>query len=188
MDTLEARLSRLVAGTPWLIELLQVVRDAGPPGSYVAAGAIRNSVWDSLHGRPPANSVADIDVVYFDPSPTEVDWAQRLGSARPGYLWDVTNQATIHEWQSVYFGRAVAPYSSVAEALESWPETATAVGARLNGSGTVEVLAPFGLVDLFLLRVRPSPKVVDLAAYQARVDAKAWQRRWPRLHVLSSRS
>jgi hypothetical protein len=186
MEPLEARLSHLVAGTPWLMRLLQVVREAGPQGSYVAAGAIRNSVWDSLHGRPPANSLADIDVVYFDPSATEVDWAQVLGSALPGYLWDVTNQATIHEWQSVYYGRAVSPYGSVAEALESWTETATAVGVRLNGSGGVDVVAPFGLVDLFQLRVRPSPKVLDLAAYQARVRAKAWQRRWPRLHVLSS--
>jgi hypothetical protein len=38
----------------------------GPPGACIAAGAIRELVWNVLTGRPTGAPSADLDVIYFD--------------------------------------------------------------------------------------------------------------------------
>ncbi|HMI86308.1 MAG TPA: hypothetical protein VK550_19575 [Polyangiaceae bacterium] len=45
------QLTEMVRSTPWLLETIQIVRDVGPPGGYVAAGAVRDTVWNWLTGR-----------------------------------------------------------------------------------------------------------------------------------------
>ncbi len=79
-----------------------------------------------------------------------------------------------------------APYRSTADAMTHWLETPTAVAVRLEATGTLALLAPLGLDDLFRLWVRPShhARCHRLAAYRARVAAKAWQKTWPKLRVL----
>ena len=69
--------------------------------------------------------------------------------------------------------------------IAHWPETATAVAARLDPGG-VEILAPHGLADLLALVARPTPAHrADPAAMLARIAAKSWLTRWPRLQVLA---
>ncbi len=78
-----------------------------------------------------------------------------------------------------------APYRDLAEALAHWPETATAIAARLGPAG-VEVLAPHGLADLLAMIVRPTPAHrARPAAMLSRIAAKGWTTRWPALQVLA---
>jgi hypothetical protein len=37
------------------------------PDGYIAAGYIRNRVWDHLHGFTERTPLNDVDVVYFNP-------------------------------------------------------------------------------------------------------------------------
>lgn len=67
-ERLADALQKIVNATPWLLEVLAAVRATGLPQAYVAAGCIRNTVWDSRHGRTCSAPSGDIDVVYFDPS------------------------------------------------------------------------------------------------------------------------
>lgn len=48
------------------MECLQAVRALNLPDWFIAAGFVRNAIWDHLHSLPmtPLN---DVDVVYFDP-------------------------------------------------------------------------------------------------------------------------
>jgi uncharacterized protein len=177
-------LTSIVRETPWLLEILRTIAAAAPPGSYAAAGVIRNCVWDFLHGRRAAEPTGDVDVIYHDPACLRVLPERQLESSLPQYRWEVTNQATVHLWQSAKLGRFVPPYASLDAALRSWPETATAIAVALGENGGLEVLAPFGLTDLFSLIVRPSPHLCDLDAYRCRIRDKEWQARWPRLTVL----
>ncbi len=177
-------LTRVVRATPWLLEVLHVIATDAPPKSYAAAGVIRNTVWDVLHGRHGAEPTGDIDVVYYDPACQRVTLEQRLKRRLPQYRWEVTNQATVHLWQSAKLGSPVEPYPSLAAALRSWPETATCVAVALGENGGLEVVAPFGLTDLFSMIVRPSPELRDPNAYRCRSRDKDWQTRWPRLTVL----
>ena len=187
MNDLVAALQRIVFSTPWLVDILRVVRDVGPPDAHVGAGVIRNTVWDCLDEAHRVVPVADVDVVYFHPlppgTPQADQWALRLRCALPGYRWDVTNQATVHYWQSRQLGRRISPYRSLEAAIASWPETATALAVKLSQAGALTTIAPYGLRDLFELRLRPSPGAKDTSAYLARLQQKNWKSRWPRLTV-----
>ena len=50
-----------------MIETLAAVRDLALPDGWIAAGFVRNRIWDHLHGYAEPTPLNDIDVVYFDP-------------------------------------------------------------------------------------------------------------------------
>jgi hypothetical protein len=180
---LHSNLTRIILDVPWLVEVLHCVSGFGPPGAYVAAGAIRNTVWDALHGRVPETPRGDVDVVYFASGERSPEHAARLRRALPQYDWEVTNQALVHEWQSAELGRRVAPYASLGDALRVWPETATSVAVAFTVAPALDVVAPHGLADLFAMRVRPSPDLLERRHYSNRVESKGWSRRWPLVTV-----
>jgi len=180
---LQQRLELIVRATPWLLTVLETVRSLGLPDWYLAAGAIRNTVWDVLHDSTSSQPLSDLDVIYFDPANLISDAEDKLRAAAPKYSWEVTNQATIHRWQSSATGRDIPAYDSIATSMAGWPETATAVGVRLSKRGTMEFIAPHGLADLFSLIVRPSPAASDPRAYTSRLQQKSWHLRWPRLLI-----
>ena len=72
------------------------------------------------------------------------------------------------------------PLSCSADALPRFVSASFAVGVRLEADDEITVLAPFGLEDLFALRLRPNPE--RRAAGFARV-ADAMRARWPELTV-----
>lgn len=180
-----AELARFVAARPGMLAPLAAVAAHGPPDAWIGAGFLRNAVWDALSGRDPgAIPPADLDVVFHDPadaSPARDAAAEAaLSAMAPGLPWSVANQARMH------LRNGHAPYRDLADALAHWPETATAVAARLGPAG-VEVLAPHGLDDLFGLILRPTPAHrARPAAMLARAAAKAWTARWPGLRVLTA--
>ncbi len=65
----------------------------------LAAGFVRNLVWDRLHGLV-ATPFTDIDVIYFDPADlsreTENRYEAELRILAPEYPWSVKNQARMH--------------------------------------------------------------------------------------------
>lgn len=69
------------------------------------------------------------------------------------------------------------PYAGTADAIGRWPETCTAVAARLAADGRVEVLAPWGVTDLLGLVVRPTPAFARRLDVFERVRAKEWTER-----------
>lgn len=78
------------------------------------------------------------------------------------------------------------PYHSTENALLYWPETATAIAVRMGRSGLIEVIAPYGLDDLFALRLRPTPVFAQhkLAIFSQRVAEKRWLQRYPCLQLI----
>jgi len=178
----QAALRALVAADPERMRLLRLVRDLGPPDCWIGAGFVRGAVWDHLHGYPPSLPAGDIDVVWFDRARANPDEDRRreteLTSSAPEVMWSVKNQARMHK------RNGDAPYASTEDALRHWPDTATAVAVQLTHDG-LDVLAPFGLDDLFSMIVRPTPAFAGdrLAIVRARMHEKRWLERWPRLRV-----
>lgn len=180
------QLSSWVCGERWLYDTLRLVREFGPPLGYVGAGSIRNLVWNRCTGRDSAGAETDVDVVYFDPteSSDRSHQYQAILVERDQTLeFEVINQAFVHIWLRQVTGGARSAFNSLEEALRSWPETATAVAVRLDERDCLDVIAPFGLDDLFRLVVRPNPQCPSPEAYKARVSQKAWASRWPELHI-----
>jgi len=165
---------------PLILSILKQVEALSLEDGWVGAGLIRNAVWNHLHGRPAESSLdGDVDVVYFDLNDTsperDIAIEGRLSGENADIPWSVHNQARMHA------RNGDAPYRNVEDAIRCWPETATAIAARLNGAN-VEVLAPHGVQDLVDLIVRPTPAFLQKkSVYDIRISSKDWARRWPRL-------
>jgi hypothetical protein len=86
----------------------------------------------------------------------------------------------VHLWFEGRFGEPYAPLSSSAEALERFVTTANAVGVRLEADDRLTISAPFGLDDLFSLRLRPNP-LRSATGFRAKVEGVV--ARWPELAV-----
>lgn len=183
-----AALTAIIRNTPFLMEVLAGLRAARLPEGLLVSGAIYNSVWNALTGRPPQNGIADIDLIYFDESDLSYegeDKVIRAMDARFAHLplpVQVRNQARVHLWFEKRFGQAVPPLRSAAESLGRYASTTHAVAVRLEDDDTLTLLAPFGLEPLFAFRVEPNPVLDNRAAHDAKgVRAK---RIWPELTVL----
>jgi len=61
------------------------------------------------------------------------------------------------------------------------------VGVRRTEEGTVDILAPLGLADLFALRLRHNPAQASAQIFRERVETKRWMQRWPELQLVSTR-
>ncbi|MGC5309695.1 nucleotidyltransferase family protein [Micromonospora zamorensis] len=190
MTTDEEELRELVAGCAWLTRALTVVRDAGLPDAWIGAGALRDLVWGERYGDGfDPTTVRDVDVVFFDPTRLTRDDDHRatasLTAAWPAPPWQARNQAAVHTWYAARFGGdPIEPYRSVAEAVATWPEYATAVVVRLDPTDRLEVCAPYGLADLLDGVWRHNPARVDVARSRQRLARHRPAQRWPGVTVI----
>jgi len=167
------------------LRLLRFVQSLALPDCWIAAGFVRNAVWDSLHGRAPSPPSGDIDVIWFDPLAAERSndllFEARLASLDGSIQWSVKNQGRMH------LRNGDAPYQSSYDAMRFWPETATAVAVRLGVADDIEIAAPFGLADLNAGILRPTPRFSGdkRAVFEDRIRSKSWLERWPLLRVSS---
>lgn len=189
---LEVRLCQLALSSPWFFPALQAARDLRLDAWCIGAGAVRNLVWDHLHGYAQPSQLSDLDLAYFDAtdltSEHDAELQQRLMQAMPDTPWEVTNQASVHNWFEQYFGHAVQPLASLHEAVASWPEYATSVGLCLKPDLTIEVIAPHGLDDLFNCVVRRNSARVSPDTYVARIAQKNYVGRWPKVTIVREES
>ncbi len=184
----EEDLIQIVQEQDWLMKLLKATRELDLPDCYIAAGAVRNTVWNYLHGFPTQNNQQDVDVAYFDSSDVNgektEDYQRFLQNKSPTVRWEVVNQAGAHLMDCTKEVARPAAASSC-EAIAYWSETATCVGVRLEKDDSLTIAAPHGLDDLMNLIVRPVPKPYQsLELYERRLGEKRWQKIWPRLTIL----
>lgn len=162
-----------------IIETLTIVKNLKLNDCWVGAGFIRNKVWDILHEKRTIK-LNDIDVVFFDETniseKLEKEIEQKLTEIDPKIKWSVKNQARMH------LRNNHLKYINTENAISYWPETATAIAVRLNLNDKIEILAPYGLNDLFNLIVKPTPNF-DLIVFQKRVNEKQWKKQWKNLKL-----
>jgi uncharacterized protein len=186
-----SRFEEIVRTTPWLMEALLAARDVDAPQWLVGAGALRNAVWDRLHGFAEPTPLADLDVAFFDPAdltPARDDEVEAaLRARRPEVPWEAKNQAAVHLWYPRRFGLEVEPFTSAAKAVATFPETATAVGVRLEHDDGLTVVAPYGLDDLLGLVHRHNPRRATVELYERRLATKRIAERWPRVTIVPAR-
>ena len=80
-------------------------------------------------------------------------------------------------WYQERFGYAIERYRSSADAIATFPTTATAVGVR-RIHGEFECCAPFGLDDLFGLVVRPNKRQNNTVHLRGESRAVAFYLAW----------
>jgi hypothetical protein len=170
-----------------LMTVLETVRELGLPDPLVFSGAVYQTVWNALTDRPADHGIRDYDVGYFD-ADTSYDAEdlviRRFAAALDQPLRDrveVRNQARVHLWFPQHFGSPYDPLTSTAEALTRFVCPAFAVGVRLAPDRQLEVVAPFGLEDVFAMRLRPNPLRAVSRDWETIIGSVT--RRWPELAV-----
>jgi uncharacterized protein len=188
---LRERLTAIVFATPSLMQVLRVVRSLELPDWLVMSGAVYQRVLNHMSGRPPDYGVRDYDLGYFDASDISYD-AEDLVIRQVAAAFDeplkpmveARNQARVHVWFEAHYGEPYTPLASTAEALERFVSPMFAVGVRLERDDRLYVRAPFGLADLFALRLRPNPWR-PFGGFES-VAGNVW-RRWPEVIVETRR-
>jgi hypothetical protein len=183
MSGLEGRMAAILRGAPGLMRVLTVARELDLPDWLVFSGAVYGPVWNHLTGRPPDHGLSDYDLGYFDGSDISYEAEdvviRRVADAfEPPLreLVEVRNQARVHLWFEDHFGESYTPLACSAQALERFAAPAFAVGVRLEADDRLTIFAPFGLDDVFALRIRPNPNRRARSLPQIIAKANA---RWP---------
>ena len=189
---LHERLTAILRATPPLMRVLTVARRLCLPDWLVFSGAVYQPVLNHLTGRPLDYGIKDYDLAYFDASDLSYE-AEDAVIRRVSDAFDepvrsmlqVRNQARVHLWFETKFAEQYPPLSCTAEALERFASATFAVGVRLEADDRLHIVAPFGLADLFALRLVPNPcrKAVGFARASADV-----RRRWPEVVIENARS
>ncbi|WP_181958258.1 nucleotidyltransferase family protein [Nonomuraea deserti] len=186
LDEQLAAMPRVLGTNPVLTAVLHQARTLDLPGWWVAAGAIVQTVWNHVTGRDPGYGIKDYDLIYHDPS--DLSWEAENEVIRVGRRVfgdvpvEIRNEARVHMWYEERFGVPCPPYDSTEDAIDSFPATTCALGARITAAGEWQVYAPYGVSDAFGLRLRPNPRLAPRHVYEAKVAR--WTRDWPELTAL----
>ncbi len=160
------------------MQVLKSAQKLNLPQWMIGAGFVRNKVWDHLSGNTNRGHSTDVDLIYFDPLNTDESVEKQYDKELRALLnvdWSTKNQARMHVINSD------EPYSSAADALAHWPETATCIAVSLKGDKPV-LIAPHGIEDLVSMIVRTGPLFAEGAQrVKERVEEKKWVERWPTL-------
>ena len=168
--------------------MMKIIHTAGTldlPDWWICAGFVRSKIWDTLHGFKERTMTPDVDVIYFDPAIINEDDEKKLEdelkSLMPVIPWSVKNQARMHVVNQI------PPYSSSEDAISKFPETATALGVKLDKENKLVLTAPCGLEDVLHMEIKPTPFFTETkeraAIYEERLIKKNWTAKWPMVKV-----
>ncbi len=187
-EELAQHLAILIAGSPRVMHVLRTIRTLQIPDWRLFSGAVYQTVWNALTERDADHGIKDYDIGYFDP---DTSWdaedaiikrAAAACTAPLDTMVEVRNQARVHLWFEDKFGEVYPALSDTDEALTRFVCPAFAVGVRLLDDDGLNISAPFGLTDLFTMRLRRNPTrgITDAAFERVTSSAKA---RWPEVEI-----
>lgn len=175
------RIVELITQDPVRVKALECVSKLCLPQCYIAAGFVRNLVWDALHSFDVATPLNDADVIYFasdENAPNAyLQYESQLKQLMPEINWQVRNQALMPT------RNGDLPYTSSLDAMSYWPEQETAVAVRLVAPDNYECIAAFGYESLFGYCVTHNPKR-SRETFENRVNSKGWLVRWSSLRTV----
>jgi len=186
--------SQMILENPMLADALQRLQELEGEASefWLVSGALYNSIWNQLTGRPVLHGLKDLDIIYFDGS--DLSWeAEDAVISRGADVFrdfplpvEIRNQARVHLWFEKRFGQPYAPLRSATESIERYATIAHCVGARLakdNEPADYRLLihAPFGLDDIFSFRIRPNRAIDNRETHE--IKAERALKFWPELIV-----
>ncbi|WP_347551579.1 nucleotidyltransferase family protein [Pseudalkalibacillus hwajinpoensis] len=181
----ESDIIKLIQDDAWMMEILYCAKKLYLPDWWICAGFVRSKVWDTIHGFEKRTPLPDIDVIYFDSSRTEEAnekaIEKKLHKEVSGIPWSVKNQARMHVINEA------EPYRSSIESVSKFPETATALGVKLDYQNKLTLAAPYGLDDVIHMVVKPTPyfkqsdKLMEI--YSRRIKLKKWTLKWSKLSI-----
>ncbi len=185
---LDALAQRYLRESPGVMAVLEAVRETRLPDWRLFSGAVYQTLWNGLAGRPADHGIRDYDIAYFDTDLSrnaEAHHQAKLLAHVPDPMRgriEAINQARVHLWFAKKFGRPYAALTDTDGALRRSLFTAHAVGVRLEPDDSLAIAAPYGLDDIFDRVLRPNPELPVIGAHAEK--ARQALERWPELVVL----
>jgi hypothetical protein len=181
------RFEAIVRADPDLMHLLECLRSVGLPQWRLVAGCLYQTVWNTLTHRARGTGIKDYDLIYYDsddPSWEAEDAViQRVAEATRDCVGpvEVRNQARVHLWFRERFGCDYPQLPAADDSLRYYASIVHAVGVRLEHDGTLDIVAPFGLDDMFAMVIRPNRTLANAASHTSKAMRAAAI--WPEVVV-----
>ncbi len=183
----EAEFLRIVSADPDIAAITAAMPAFGAPDCWLVSGALFQTVWNVLDGRPQGYGIQDYDLFYFDEDTSEeaeVRWIDKAAAhfAFARHEVQLRNQARVHLWYREKFNVPEYPrLRSSCDGVRHFLIAACMVAVRPRPDGTLELFAPVGVEDIFDRVLRPNPiwPHVPREPYLAKVAR--YMRDWPSL-------
>ena len=183
----DALLQRYLRASSKVMFVLQAARASRLSSWRLFSGAVYQTVWNALTGRPADYGIRDYDVAYFDTDLSKK--AEAINQTKvlahvpdpTSMRIEVVNQARVHLWFQQEFGSPYAALTSADDMLRRSLFTAHAVGVRLEPDDSLTIVAPYGLGDIFDMVLRPNPELDRVGKFVEK--AREALERWPELDV-----
>ena len=185
--TQRAALEAILRADPLIWRALREARSLDLPDWRIVAGALYNTVWNSLTGRPSGHGIKDIDLFYFDAGDLSYEAEDRviqLGAthfAPDGPPVEIRNQARIHLWYQTRFGHPIAPLHSSDDSIARFAALTHCVGVRLEADGRLDIHAPYGLDPIFAFRLIPNRLNASSGTYAEKAERN--RANWPEITI-----
>ena len=185
--TQRAVLEAILRADPLIWRALEQARTLALPDWRIVAGALYNTVWNSLTGRPSGHGIKDIDLFYFDAGDLGYEAEDRVirrGAAHfsnDGPPMEIRNQARVHLWYQARFGHPIAPLRSSDDSIGRFAALTHCVGARLEADGWLDIHAPYGLDPIFAFRLVPNPLNASSGTYAEKAERN--RANWPEITI-----
>jgi hypothetical protein len=169
--------------------ILERLPALGLADGWLVSGAVFQTVWNVLTGRPPDYGIKDYDIFYFD-ADTSFEAEDAIIRRVAACMSDVCdcveprNQARVHLWYPEKFQATYGPLCRTTEGIDRFLARVAQVGVRPTGDGYA-VYAPHGLRDIATMTVRPNP-CINFRADIYDAKAASWKMRWPELTILAA--
>lgn len=179
----EKDIIEIIKKDSWMMDVLIEAEKLNLPDWMIAAGFLRNKVWNYLHDIERAMvDTRDVDLVYFDKNNSSELFDENLSKKMNGKLgieWEIVNQVYTHKWHD-----RGDQYIDTEDAISNWAETATCIGVTIK-KGELKIIAPHGIDDLVNMIVRPGPAFLNnLDFFHSRYKDKKWLKKWSKLRVV----
>jgi len=174
----EQRIINLIDADKLRKRALLAVNELNVADWLIAAGYVRNLIWDDLyHTRAELN---DIDVIYYCHKDISEQrdklLEQQLFEIEPNLPWSVKNQARMH------IKHDSAPYKNTKDAMGFWPEKQTCIGVKLDKNSRIEVHHCFELNYQFNGFISHNTRCSE-EVFNSRILSKGWLTTWPALKI-----
>lgn len=181
-------LASMLRDVPHVMDILKGIRNLGLPDAWLVSGGIYQTAWNIMTDRTLLHGIKDFDIIYFDGRDlsyeAEDKVIKRVNAALPDLaeLLEVRNQARVHLWYESRFGRPYRPLECAMDSLTTYAARTHAVAARLDGQDKLVLHAPFGLANLFAMRLVPNHAHPNEQTYAEK--AERMKALWPELEIV----
>jgi hypothetical protein len=142
------------------------------PDWWLTAGAIYQSVWNRLNGKPASTGILDYDLFYFDETDLSAEAEASANTAAAelfsdlGVVVEARNEARVHLWYEQAFGAPGRRFESSRDAIDHFAATTGCFATTRRSGGGLEIYAPHGFEDLLGQKVCPNPVLATRGVYE----------------------